>query len=154
VRGVGGVVVLEKKKRMELLKYAKKNNIPGINNKTTKDDMLRKISEYQILQKRDQIRNDLLDQLERNGIVGEFYVDLINDYMAMWDVKNKLIADIETKGVSIRYQNGENQWGYKKNDSVGELQRTNNQMLRILDHLGLKPSKADTENVDPTDLEM
>lgn len=154
MRGVGGVVVLEKKKRMELLKYAKKNNIPGINNKTTKDDMLRKISEYQILQKRDQIRNDLLDQLERNGIVGEFYVDLINDYMAMWDVKNKLIADIETKGVSIRYQNGENQWGYKKNDSVGELQRTNNQMLRILDHLGLKPSKADTENVDPTDLEM
>lgn len=146
--------MLEKKKRMELLKYAKKNNIPGINNKTTKDDMLRKISEYQILQKRDQIRNDLLDQLERNGIVGEFYVDLINDYMAMWDVKNKLIADIETKGVSIRYQNGENQWGYKKNDSVGELQRTNNQMLRILDHLGLKPSKADTENVDPTDLEM
>lgn len=146
--------MLEKMTRAELLKYAKKNSIPGINNKITKDDILRKITKHQTSQKREQIKNDLLDQLERNGVVGEFYVDLINDYMALWDVKNKLIADIETKGVSIKYQNGENQWGYKKNDSVGELQRTNNQMLRILEHLGLKPSKADTENFDPSDLEM
>ena len=146
--------MLNKMTRADLLKYAKQNNIPDINNKMTKKKIEEIIKKYELMQKRQQIQNDLLDQLERNGIVGEFYVDLINDYMAMWDVKNKLIADIETKGVSIRYQNGENQWGYKKNDSVGELQRTNNQMLRILDHLGLKPSKADTENVDPTDLEM
>jgi hypothetical protein len=105
-------------------------------------------------EKRKKIQTDLLDQLERNGTFGEFYVDLVNDYMAMWDVKNKLIADIEEKGVSIRYQNGENQWGYKKNDSVGELQRINNQMLNILKHLELKPSKADTETFDFEDLEM
>lgn len=103
---------------------------------------------------REAIKNDLLDQLERDGVVGEFYVDLVNDYMALWDVKNKLIKDIEEKGVSIKYQNGKNQWGWKKNDSVSELQRTNNQMLKILQHLGLKPNKQDTEEFDFDDLEM
>lgn len=95
-----------------------------------------------------------MDQLDRNGVVGEFYIDLVNDYMAMWDVKNKLIKDIREKGVSIRYQNGENQFGYKKNDSVAELQRTNNQMLKLLDHLGLRPSKQEAVEYDFDDLEM
>jgi len=58
--------------------------------------------------------------------------------MALWEVKNKLIKDIKEKGVTIKYQNGENQWGYKKNDSVRELTNVNNQMLKLLDALGLK----------------
>jgi len=71
----------------------------------------------------------------------------LNDYMAMWDIKNELIKDIKDKGVSVKYQNGENQWGHKKNDSVGELNRINAQMLKILDFLGLKAS--DTEEEEP-----
>lgn len=98
--------------------------------------------------KKMQIKQDLLDQLERNGIYGQHYIDLVNDYMALWEVKNKLIKDIKEKGVQIKYQNGENQWGYKKNDSVRELTNVNNQMLRLLDSLGLKPSKFEAEEDD------
>lgn len=150
--------MLYKMTKAELLKYAKENKIPRVNNKMNKSDILIKVEQYQeiidLLKKREQIQNDLLDQLERNGTVGEFYVDLVNDYMAMWDVKNKLIEDIELKGVSVKYQNGEFQWGFKKNDSVGELQRTNNQMLKIIDALGLRPSKDSKEINHPQDLEM
>ena len=95
--------------------------------------------------KKMQIKQDLLDQLERNGIYGQHYIDLVNDYMALWEVKNKLIKDIKEKGVQIKYQNGENQWGYKKNDSVRELTNVNNQMLRLLDALGLKASQLESE---------
>ncbi|MFP4042886.1 MAG: P27 family phage terminase small subunit [Bacteroidales bacterium] len=102
--------------------------------------------------KREKIRKDLLDQLERNGVHGEHYVDLIDDYMSLWDIKNELIEDIEDKGVNIRYQNGENQFGYKKNDSVVNLHKTNNQMLKILSNLGLKPSKH--EDREPVIEEM
>jgi phage terminase small subunit len=98
--------------------------------------------------KKMQIKQDLLDQLERNGVFGQHYIDLANDYMALWEVKNKLIKDIKEKGVQIKYQNGENQWGYKKNDSVRELTNVNNQMLRLLDSLGLKPSKFEAEEDD------
>lgn len=97
---------------------------------------------------RSEIKADLVDQLERNGVYGKHYLDLISDYMALWDIKNALIADIKERGVSTKYQNGENQWGYKKNDSIVELNRTNAQMLKILSELGLKATKFEAEDDD------
>lgn len=91
--------------------------------------------------KKNKIKTDLLDQLERNGTVGQYYIDLVNDYMELWDTKKKLIADIKERGVTVKYQNGENQWGYKKNDSVEQLIKVNQQMLKLLDALGIKPSR-------------
>ena len=85
-----------------------------------------------------QIKQDLIDQLERRGVYGQHYLDLINDYMALWDIKNDLISDIKERGVTVKYQNGANQWGYKKNDSVTELTKVNAQMLKILSELGLR----------------
>ena len=84
------------------------------------------------------VRQNLIDQLERNGVVGDHYRDLIEDYMALYDVKRALIRDIKRRGVSVEYQNGENQWGVKKNDSVAELVKVNAQMLKILAELGLR----------------
>ncbi len=85
-----------------------------------------------------EIKKDLIDQLERNGIFGKHYLDLVNDYMSLWDIKNELIKDIKVRGVSIKWNNGGGQEGYKKNDSISELNKTNAQMLKILNELGLK----------------
>ena len=99
------------------------------------------------------IRQDLIDQLERNGVVGQHYLDLIEDYMALWSVKRALLADIKKRGVAVEYQNGKNQWGTKKNDSVSELVKVSAQMLKILGELGLRG--ADFEAVtDDGDDEM
>lgn len=86
----------------------------------------------------DEIKKDLLKQLESNGTYGKHYEDLIDDYMALWNIKNRLIEDIKERGVSIEWNNGK-QYGYKKNDSISELNKTNAQMLKILSELGLKP---------------
>lgn len=102
--------------------------------------------------KKADIRHDLIDQLERNGVYGSHYLDLIEDYMALWTIKNKLIADIRRRGVAVEYQNGPNQWGSKKNDSIAELNKTSAQMLRILNELGLRAT--DFEAVDSDDEEM
>ncbi|WP_130806510.1 P27 family phage terminase small subunit [Senegalia massiliensis] len=103
--------------------------------------------------KKTQIREDLIDQLERKGIYGSHYIDLINDYISMWEIKNQLIEDISERGVSVRYQNGKAQWGYKKNDSISELNKTNAQMLKILNELGLKASEVEMAD-DEDDEEM
>ena len=92
------------------------------------------------------IKKDLVNQLERNGVFGNHYLDLINDYMCLWDIKNQLIQDIKSRGVSVPYQNGPNQSGFKKNDSIGELNKTSGQMLKILNELGLRAS-----DIDPPD---
>lgn len=88
--------------------------------------------------KRESIRQSLLKQLEENGVRGAHYIDLVEDYMSMWDIKNDLILDIRARGVNIEYQNGPSQWGTKRNDSLHELTRTNAQMLKILHDLGLR----------------
>lgn len=102
--------------------------------------------------KKSDIKQDLIDQLERRGVYGSHYLDLINDYLALWDIKNALIKDIKERGVTTQYQNGKEQWGYKKNDSIAELTKTNAQMLKILSELGLRG--VDFEAVDDDDEEM
>ncbi|MPQ45335.1 helix-turn-helix domain-containing protein [Clostridium tarantellae] len=85
------------------------------------------------------IKEDLLNQLKDNETFGKHYEDLINDYMSLWDIKNRLIDDIKERGVTVEWNNGR-QLGFKKNDSISELNKTNAQMLKILNELGLKPS--------------
>lgn len=99
------------------------------------------------------IKQDLLDQLDRNGTVGNYYLDLVEKYMNLWETNRLLQKDIDERGVSVKYQNGENQWGYKKNDSVDQQIKVNQQMLKILEYLGIKPSKQDGD-VNDGDLEM
>lgn len=107
----------------------------------------------EVAAKKSKIKKDLLEQLERNGTYGEHYIDLVNDYICLWEIKNQLAKDIKNRGVAPKYQNGEYQWGYKKNDSIAELNKTSAQMLRILDKLGLKPSRIGG-GADDDDTEM
>ncbi|ODM27626.1 RNA polymerase subunit sigma-70 [Clostridium sp. Bc-iso-3] len=88
-----------------------------------------------------EIKNDLLDQLERNGTMGKHYLDLVFDYMDFYDTKKKLISDIKKRGVAVEYNNGGGQKGIKKNDSIDQLIKVNGQMLTLLKSLGLKPSQ-------------
>ena len=108
--------------------------------------------------RKSEIKKDLVDQLERNGVYGKHYLDLVEDYMSLWEIKNKLIKDIKERGVSTKWEtynkDGEVvQSGYKKNESIAELNKTNAQMLKILNELGLKPSRTDGDPYDG-DLEM
>ncbi len=100
---------------------------------------------------REDIENSLLDQLEDRKNSTKYFIDLVKDYMSLWDIKNELIFDVEEKGVSVKYQNGENQWGYKKNDSVRELTSVNAQMLKLLKDLGIK---AEVEEVDDNEFDL
>lgn len=95
-----------------------------------------------------QIKDDLIDQLERSGTVEKYFLDLVDDYMSLWKTKNQLIKDIKDRGVSVKYNNGGGQYGYKKNDSVDQILKVNQQMLKILDYLNIKPSKQDGDLVD------
>lgn len=126
-----------------------------VRNVAEKDDKRERMIRYD---KRSQIRvdikNDLLEQLQERNILESHFIDLVNDYLSLWDVKSELIYDIEEKGVSLRYQNGANQWGFKKNDSVAELNRVNGQMLTILRELGLKPEAKMVDDDDANNFEL
>lgn len=87
---------------------------------------------------REDIKAGLLAQLSARRVTEAYYQDLVNDYMDLWDTKNKLIQDINERGVMVPYitASGEN---LRKNDSVSELVKVSTQMIKILDSLKIEP---------------
>lgn len=96
---------------------------------------------------RETIRQDLQTQLKNNGTAGQYYLDLIDDYMDMWDTKNGLTADIRERGEKVPVYSAHSSAPSKKtNDSVIDLLKVNAQMLKLLDSMGIKPAQVDGEN--------
>jgi len=48
------------------------------------------------------IEESLLEQLEMKGADMDHFVDLVRDYMSLWDVKNDLLEDIKKRGVMYK----------------------------------------------------
>ena len=92
------------------------------------------------------IKASLVDQLERSGNDTSFFLDLVDDYMKMYIIKELANADVMENGVSVEWRNSETQYGRKKNDSVDQILKTNQQMIKLLDKLGISP---DTGMGDP-----
>lgn len=87
---------------------------------------------------RNRIKQDLYDQLERNGMLGSYCQDMVNDYMELWEISKALARDIKERGVTVEIELADGRVKRVKNESVGELLKTNAQMLKILDSLELK----------------
>ncbi len=98
------------------------------------------------------IERDLKAQLKRNGTTSKYYLDLVDDYMRLWDIKNSLFSDITERGVVTAYNNGGGQSGVKQNDSVFSVLKVSDRMTRILDNLGIKPSVVAAGDDDDCDL--
>lgn len=90
------------------------------------------------LSKKAQIKQDLLQQLENSGLYGMHYIDLVDDYMTMFDAKNKLAREMKKNGPMIEWQNSESQKGIKANPATKEFRETNKRMTELLKVLGLK----------------
>lgn len=89
---------------------------------------------------RKDVEKALMAQINPSGVSEQkHFLDLINDYMAMWNIKEKLIADIRERGAVVAYTSNNGTVNMKKNDSIDQLLKVNAQMLKILSDLGLRP---------------
>ena len=85
-----------------------------------------------------EVEQSLREQLRLQEKTGQFYQDLVSDYMFYWDLKKKLIKDIKEKGIRYSAINGNGIKVEKPNESVQNLQKTTVTMLKILSDLNLK----------------
>lgn len=88
------------------------------------------------------VRDSLVEQLKNQGANVEFFASLIDDYMALWDAKEQLVADISARGVVIVGMGSMGQPTEKNNPSVKDLVAVNRQMLTLLSSLGLSPENV------------
>jgi len=99
---------------------------------------------------RKRVEKDLMKQMKDNKIKGNYLTDLVQDYMALWDLKSDLIEDIQENGIKVAGMHGP-----KSNPSIGDLHKTNDRMIKILDALNLNvpaPEREPPSNYSKSDL--
>ncbi|MGN0488050.1 MAG: hypothetical protein ACI4HO_02175 [Ruminococcus sp.] len=95
--------------------------------------------------KRSDIVNSLKEQLRIRGADISCFLDLINDYGDLWNIKNKLIRDIKKRGVTYEDVSSVGVPMTKNNPSTKELVCVNRQMLSILEKLNLSTNNCGTD---------
>lgn len=102
------------------------------------------------------IKNNLLNQLKAQGKSGQYYNDLVDDYLSFYDLKKELKEDIKNKGLRYTTINGNGMPVEKPNESIINLTKVNTQMLKILNDLNLQkpniPEKDDGKDDGKEDL--
>lgn len=101
---------------------------------------------------RKSIKESLVQQLKNKNATADFYLDLVNDYMALWDMKKALHEDIKKRGVTFTDNSSVGVPMQKNNPSTKEFVMVNKQMLSLLKDLGLEEPTAGKNIEDGSDL--
>jgi phage terminase small subunit len=94
------------------------------------------------------IRESLELQLAQKGAGLDCFTDLVKDYISLWKIKNRLLADIRKRGIVYKDRSSTGVLMQKNNPSVKELLGVNRQMLSILKELGLTTNTAGDDQKD------
>ena len=100
---------------------------------------------------RSRVKKSLIDQLKAKGADIDIFTDQINDYMAMWDLKESLKADIEENGLRMMYSTANGGRAEKDNPSVKQLPAVNKQMLMLLKQMEISTDNAVRKGGDKSD---
>ena len=108
--------------------------VKNLEEKIEKIEEVQQIEE-QIKEKKEEIKEDLQNQLVAQNKFGKQFDDMIEDYLYFFELKERLKYDININGIRYRNTGGNGFSTYKPNESVERLQKTNGQMLKILQDL-------------------
>ena len=99
-----------------------------------------------------QIKASLIKQLETKGANVAHFIDLIYDYLELYDTKKKLQTDIKKRGVSYETTSASGYEIIKQNQSVKDVVAVEKQMLSILKEMGLTTDAPTGNDVIDEDL--
>ncbi len=91
---------------------------------------------------RRRVKKSLEEQICAKGADIELFNDQINDYMTMWDLKERLKDDIEHNGLRLEYKTANGGIAEKDNQSVKQLPMVNKQMLMLLKQMDISTDKV------------
>lgn len=97
---------------------------------------------------RNSIEKSLKDELKKAEKTGKFYMDLVADYMKLWDLKEELFTDIENRGVVYKDKSSTGVEMQKNNPSTKEVLMVNRQMLQIIKEIGINDTELERFGYD------
>ncbi len=93
----------------------------------------------------EELKEELKQQLVTNNNYNKVTKELLDKYVKYTMIEDKLIKDIDDRGVNVEWNNGGGQKGVKRNDSIAESTKVNAQKIKILDKLGIKAPESKGE---------
>lgn len=129
-----------KKNTSKATKKKEKQIEEMVNNLEENIETFEKIKEFEnnIMNKKQSIKEDLQNQLISQNKFGKQFDDMIDDYIYLVELKERLQHDINVNGIRYKTTGGNGFTTYKPNESCERLLKTNAQMLKILQDLDLK----------------
>lgn len=100
------------------------------------------------MKKSDKLRKSLISQLKFRNADIDVFTALIDDYIALFSISERLKTDISERGEIIREKNSAGCEVCKCNPSLKELRDTNKSMLAILKQLNLSLDTVLTDEND------
>lgn len=91
------------------------------------------------------LRAALTEKLKQENKTQEYWYDLVLDYLAFWEIKEKLKTEIERNGPMVKIENGSQKFR-KRNDAVVELPKIHKRMTEILEMLNAKQEEIDDDD--------
>lgn len=85
------------------------------------------------------LEKSLKNQLKLKGAQEYHFEKLVDDYIALYEIKEKLKKDIEEHGVRVEVPTAKGVLQEKMNPAVTEITKVSTQMIKILDKLGISP---------------
>lgn len=92
------------------------------------------------------VKASLLEQLRLLGADKPVFVSLVDDYMKLWATKEKLLKDIEARGISFTDYSAAGKQMMKQNPSTKEVVAVSSQMLKILEQLNISTTSIIAED--------
>lgn len=108
--------------------------------------------EEKIADVKNSIKEDLKNQLLTQNKFGKHFDDMVEDYLYFFELKERLKFDIDINGIRYKTTGGNGFTTFKANESVERLQKTNAQMLKILQDLELKAPEEGPKEGEGDDL--
>lgn len=90
-------------------------------------------------ERRQEVRNSLIEQLILKGMDSAVFVDLADKYMEFWDIVQALNEFIGEHGATYQERTSSGNLVTKNNPAMKDLIGANRQMLAILNQLKIKP---------------
>lgn len=90
------------------------------------------------------IKDSLMDQLKESNKTGDYFENMVDDYIYLWELKEQLQYDIKENGLRISTINGNGIPVSKANESVQNLGKVTSSMSKVLSDLGLFEPLAKT----------
>lgn len=90
------------------------------------------------------IANDIKSQLNMLSKKGSFFYDLVNEYIYLLNIREALKKDIKEKGVRYKFINGNGKEQEKPNESVVNLIKIEQIMLKLVNDLQINQPFANS----------